>query len=160
MTVPVIYSACLCYPAVRFIFITRRSMTSIFINAPANLTVIGLDLTDDYNGVQGIWRLYRELKLKYAFDGFIDLHDVLRTKIFAAFCRLGHIPVSVINKGRKGKRALTAPGESAAAADFIAGTLPAGIPSHRPSCGEPLRRAVRRREICAHYVCADMPAPP
>ena len=107
MTVPVIYSACLCYPAVRFLFITRRSMTSIFINAPANLTVIGLDLTDDYNGVQGIWRLYRELKLKYAFDGFIDLHDVLRTKIFAAFCRLGHIPVSVINKGRKGKRALT-----------------------------------------------------
>ena len=110
MTVPVIYSACLCYPAVRFIFITRRSMTSIFINAPANLTVIGLDLTDDYNGVQGIWRLYRELKLKYAFDGFIDLHDVLRTKIFAAFCRLGHIPVSVINKGRKGKRALTGAG--------------------------------------------------
>lgn len=107
MTVPVIYSACQCYPSVNFIFITRRSMTSIFINAPANLTVIGLDLADNYNGVQGIWRLYRELRKRYNFDGFIDLHDVLRTKIFGAFCRIAAIPVSVINKGRKGKRALT-----------------------------------------------------
>ena len=107
MTVPVVYSACLCYPDINFTFFTRRSMTSIFINAPANLTVVGLDLNDSYNGIHGIRRLYKEARAKYHFDAFVDLHDVLRTKVFALFCRMGGIPVSVINKGRKGKRALT-----------------------------------------------------
>ncbi|MDE6526793.1 MAG: hypothetical protein K2L75_06010, partial [Muribaculaceae bacterium] len=38
MTVPVVYSACRCYPEVHFVLVTRPSMTSIFVNAPANLT--------------------------------------------------------------------------------------------------------------------------
>lgn len=109
MTVPVIYSACRCYPNIRFTFFTRKAMTSIFINAPENLKVVGLDLNDDYKGVQGIWRMFNEARKEYHFDAFIDLHDVLRTKIFGAFCRMYGIPVSVINKGRKGKRALTRP---------------------------------------------------
>ncbi|MDE5942158.1 MAG: glycosyltransferase family 9 protein [Muribaculaceae bacterium] len=108
MTVPVIYSACRCYPDIQFTFFTRKAMAAIFLNAPANLTVVGLDLSE-YTGVQGIWRLFREARRKYWFDAFIDLHDVLRTKIFRSFCHMARIPVSVINKGRKGKRALTRP---------------------------------------------------
>lgn len=107
MTVPVLYSACACYPDVHFTFITRKSMTSIFINPPSNLTVRGIDLEHGYKGVSGLWKLFRELRAEVGFDGFIDLHDVLRTKIFSVFCRLSGIPVSTINKGRRGKRALT-----------------------------------------------------
>ncbi len=106
MTVPVLYSACRCYPDVRFTFVTRKSMTSIFVNPPANLTVVGVNL-EDYAGLAGLRRLFGELRREYGFDAFIDLHDVLRTKILGLFCRLKGIPVAVINKGRKGKRALT-----------------------------------------------------
>jgi len=107
MTVPVIYSACRCYPEVRFTFMTRRSMTSIFLNPPSNLTVVGLDLDKEYRGVDGLWKLFREEHRKSGFDAVIDLHDVLRTKIFRLFCRVHRIPVSVVNKGRKGRHALT-----------------------------------------------------
>ena len=106
MTVPVLYSACACYPGVRFTMVTRKSMTSVFLNPPANLRVIGVNL-EDYKGPGGLRRLFARLREETDFDGFIDLHDVLRTKILTFFCRLKGIPVSVINKGRKGKRALT-----------------------------------------------------
>ncbi len=106
MTVPVLYSACLCYPNVQFTMVTRKSMTSVFLNPPANLTVMGVNL-EDYEGLSGLRRLYNQLRNEIGFDGFVDLHDVLRTKILSVFCRLSGIPVSVINKGRKGKRALT-----------------------------------------------------
>lgn len=107
MTVPEVYSACRCYPDVQFTFLTRRSMTSIFLNPPENLRVVGLNLEQDYHGAGGLWQLFAELREKFAFDGFIDLHDVLRTKLLGLFCRLHGIKVSVINKGRRGKRALT-----------------------------------------------------
>lgn len=106
MTVPVIYSACRCYPDVHFTFVTRKSMTSIFLDKPGNLTVRGVNL-EDYKGVGGLWKLFGELREAQQFDAMVDLHDVLRTKIFRMFCRLSGIPVSVLNKGRKGKRALT-----------------------------------------------------
>lgn len=106
MTVPVLYSACRCYPDVQFTMVTRRSMTSIFINPPENLTVIGADL-EKYSGPQGLYRLFRQLREQVHFDGFIDLHEVLRSKLIALYCRLHGIPVATINKGRKGKRALT-----------------------------------------------------
>lgn len=106
MTVPVIYSACRCYPDVHFTFVTRKSMTSIFLNEPENLTVIGVNL-EDYKGVAGLWKLFGELRASHSFDAMVDLHDVLRTKIFRLFCRVSGIPVSVLNKGRKGKKALT-----------------------------------------------------
>ena len=107
MTIPVIYSACICYPDVQFVFLTRKSMTSIFLNPPANLQLVGIDLAKDYQGVAGLRRLFGELHRQFKIDGFIDLHDVIRTKILSIFCRLKGIRVSTINKGRRGKRALT-----------------------------------------------------
>lgn len=106
MTVPVLYSAANCYPDVEFIFVTRASMASIFINAPSNLKVIGINL-DDYKGVSGLWRLFRHLRHQTRFDAMIDLHDVLRTRILRLFCHLNNIPAVSLNKGRKGKQALT-----------------------------------------------------
>lgn len=106
MTVPVLYSACACYPDVEFTMLTRKSMTSVFLNPPANLRVMGVNL-EDYEGLSGLRRLFKELRGEIRFDCFIDLHDVLRTKVIALFCHLSGIPVSVMNKGRKGKRALT-----------------------------------------------------
>lgn len=37
MTIPVVYSVCRSNPATRFIFLTKKSQASLFINPPANL---------------------------------------------------------------------------------------------------------------------------
>lgn len=107
MTVPVLYSACRCYPDVTFHLITRPTMTSIFVNPPANLNLIGIDVKKEYAGLKGMRRLFKELRRDYPIDGFIDLHAVLRTFALGALCTLHGIPVSRINKGRGNKRALT-----------------------------------------------------
>ena len=86
MTVPVIYSACRCYPDVRFVLVTRPSMTSIFVNAPDNLVLVGADVKAEYNGVAGLRRLASRLYADYRPDIFIDLHNVLRTKYWGRFC--------------------------------------------------------------------------
>lgn len=107
MTIPVVYSACRCYPDVHFVMVTRPAMTGMFVEAPDNLTVIGADIHDRYRGVRGISRLVQELCARWRFDAFIDLHDVLRTRLMGLLCRLRGIPVKRLNKGRARKRALT-----------------------------------------------------
>ena len=109
MTVPVVYSACRCYPDVRFVMVTRRSLVNIFVNAPENLTVEGVDLAD-YPGAAGMRRLVGELAGRYRPDVFVDLHDVLRTKLMRLWCALRGIRSVHINKGRADKRALTRAG--------------------------------------------------
>lgn len=107
MTVPVVYSACRCYPDVRFTLVTRPSMRAIFVDPPANLTVVGADLREDYRGVGGMRRLVGELLEEYRPDAFLDLHDVLRTRLMGFFFRLRRVPVFRINKARSSRRALT-----------------------------------------------------
>lgn len=107
MSIPVVYSVCRCNPDIRFIFITRPSMTGIMVNPPDNLVVKGVDVKGEYAGVKGLRRLFDRLRDDYDIDAFADLHDVLRTKFLALLCRLHGIPVKVINKGRAHKRALT-----------------------------------------------------
>lgn len=107
MTVPVLYSVCRCYPDVTFTLVTRPSMTAIFVNAPRNLDVRGVDLKDQYRGPAGMRRLVREIHRERPVDVFIDLHDVIRTRLMGLWCRLHGIPVARINKGRARRRALT-----------------------------------------------------
>lgn len=107
MTVPVVYSACRTYPDVRFIMVTRPSMTGIFINRPQNLHIVGADVKNDYTGIRGMRRLANELHKEYHIDAFVDLHDVLRTKLLRLNLRLKGVRVSRLNKGRGNKRALT-----------------------------------------------------
>ena len=107
MTVPVVYSVCEAHPRTHFIMLTQPVASSLFVNSPANLTVIGVDVKKKYRGMKGIYRLYRDMKEQYDIDVFIDLHDVLRTWILGMFCTFGGVPVKRIDKGRSGKRALT-----------------------------------------------------
>ena len=108
MTIPVLYSVALCNPATQFIFVTRSSMTGMFVNPPANVTVRGIDLNDPrYKGLTGVNRLYGDLRREYDFDAVADLHDVLRTHILDLRARLGGIRVARLTKGRSQKRSLT-----------------------------------------------------
>lgn len=107
MTIPVLYSACLCYPHTRFVMVTRKQMKGLFVNAPANLEVEAVDIKTDYTGLRGMHRLISELAAKYRPVALIDLHDVLRTQLMRLFSRLKGLKVATINKGRSHKRALT-----------------------------------------------------
>ncbi|MDE5662265.1 MAG: glycosyltransferase family 9 protein [Muribaculaceae bacterium] len=107
MTIPVVYSACRCHPTVRFVMVTRPAMTSMFVNPPENLIVVAADVKKDYDGVAGIRRLASELHDRYSPDILIDLHNVLRTKLLAAFLRLKGVPSVRIFKPRAKRRALT-----------------------------------------------------
>ncbi len=109
MTIPAVYSACRCYPDVDFVMVTRPPMTTMFVNPPANLTVEGVDLKCDYAGVAGVRRLCGYLREKYNPDIFVDLHNVLRTKLMALFLRWHGVPSARIYKPRAKRRALTRP---------------------------------------------------
>ncbi len=107
MTVPVVYSLCHTYPDITFVFVTRRTMAPIFVNPPANLKVVGIDLKTDYVGIAGMRRLAAELRTDYDIDFFIDLHDVLRTRMLRIFLRLKGIKSKILHKGKAHKHALT-----------------------------------------------------
>lgn len=108
MTIPAVYVACRQNPGIQFVMLTRRGLDAMFVNAPENLAVEAVDLKDGrYKGVMGMRRLAKEMKGKWHPDAFVDLHDVIRTRLLGLFFRLGGIPVSRINKGRAEKKALT-----------------------------------------------------
>ncbi|HAD96078.1 MAG TPA: glycosyl transferase [Cryomorphaceae bacterium] len=69
----------------------------------------GADVTKEYKGVPGLWRLYKELKKLYHPDVIIDLHYVLRSRVLSIFFKSNGTPVYHINKGREGKKALSRP---------------------------------------------------
>lgn len=106
MTIPVVYNACAANPDMNFYFLTRRHPASMFINPPANLTPVPID-TDDYKGIGGMFRLAGELRRRYHIDLFLDLHDMLRTRILGLALWLSGVKVRRIRKGRAEKRALT-----------------------------------------------------
>lgn len=109
LTIPALYEACRRNPDIHFVMLTRRHPASMFIGAPSNLTVEGVDL-DEWKGIGGMRRLTASLRRRYRPGVFIDLHDVLRTRLMRFFSRLHGMRVSVIDKGRREKRALTRPG--------------------------------------------------
>ena len=54
MTIPVVYSVCMANPDTEFMMLTQKVAASLFINAPKNLTVLGIK-TSDYKGPQGLY---------------------------------------------------------------------------------------------------------
>ena len=106
MTIPVVYCVCRTNPHIRFFFLTRKLPAQLFVNAPANLTVLPFE-PKEYDGVAGLKRLAGELKRKYEIDGYADLHDVLRTKILRLFMRLRGVKVAKIHKQRSAAKRLT-----------------------------------------------------
>ena len=105
ISLPTLYAVCRTFGDTRFIFLTKPRMEGLFVNAPSNLTVLTADFAE-YHGVAGLWRLASQLRRDYRVDLFVDLHDVLRTKLLRVFLRLRGVPCAHIDKGRAEKRAL------------------------------------------------------
>lgn len=105
MTLPPLYDACRANPGVRFVFVTRPRFTSLFVNPPANLTVVGID-PKQWPGPKGMWSLTHRLASRYGADTYVDLHDVLRTRLMRIAARLLRLRVAKLDKQRGRRRAL------------------------------------------------------
>mgnify|MGYP002628994245 FL=1 len=82
--------------------LTRPQFAPIFSSIP-RLKVQAVDLKNNYKGPLGLWRLAREIKALNP-DCFLDLHDVLRTKILRRYLRFLGVSSSTFDKGRAEKK--------------------------------------------------------
>jgi ADP-heptose:LPS heptosyltransferase len=106
MCVPIIRRVLEAYPDLRFTFVSQKAFAPLFQGID-RLRFFPADLKGDHRGFSGIWKLFKQLQFAGPFDGVADLHQVLRTGMLDTLFRLKGIPVSVIDKGRREKQAMT-----------------------------------------------------
>ena len=106
MTVPVVHDLAEQYPDLDITMLSREMARPLFERMPDNVHFIAADLKGRHKGLLGLCRLWRDAHLN-DFDYIADFHDVLRTHWLRAEGCLRRKKFAKINKGRKGKKALT-----------------------------------------------------
>lgn len=106
MTVPVVYDLATQYPDLEITILSREMAKPLFERLPKNVRFLAADLKGQHKGFFGLNRLKRDVHYE-DFDCVADFHDVLRSQFLRLNCRLSGQKVAKIDKGRKGKRALT-----------------------------------------------------
>jgi len=107
MTVPVIYSAAKANPDDTFTVLTQTFLIPVFINRPANISIIGINTKGSEKTLSGLLKFTSAL-VKYHFDIVLDLHNVLRTMMISWMFRLHGKRVFVIDKAQRERKKLTA----------------------------------------------------
>ena len=105
MTIPVIHSLATQYPMHEITVLSTSSLKSLFTHLPKNVRFIGADLKGIHKGINGLLRLYNELK-KYQFDFVADFHNVLRSNFLRFLFKLNGVKTAKIDKGRDEKKKL------------------------------------------------------
>jgi len=106
MCVPVIRRLLEAHPELRLTFVSQAAFAPLF-DGIDRLRFFPADLKGGHRGFTGIWKLFKELQHVGPVDGVADLHQVLRSGMLDSLFRLKGIPVSVIDKGRREKQAIT-----------------------------------------------------
>ena len=106
MTVPVVHDLAVQYPDLDITMLSREMARPLFELLPNNVHFFAADLKGRHKGFWGLNCLIREV-LYEDFDRVADFHNVLRSMLLRLNCRMLGWQVAVIDKGRKGKRALT-----------------------------------------------------
>lgn len=106
MSVPVVHDLAVQYPDLNITMLSREMARPLFEQMPENVHFIAADLKGRHKGLLGLCRLWRDAHLS-DFDYIADFHDVLRTWWLRAEGCLRRKKVAKIDKGRKGKKALT-----------------------------------------------------
>lgn len=105
MTVPVIRAFVQQNPNVKVTVISTFFFKPFF-DGIKNLSFYPFDDKNRHNGVIGLMRLFQDLEV-LEIDAFVDLHNVLRSKMLRALFRINGKKTAHVNKGRKEKAALT-----------------------------------------------------
>jgi ADP-heptose:LPS heptosyltransferase len=106
MTVPIIHDLAVQYPDLDITMLSRPMATPLFERLPKNVHFLAADLNGRHKGLFGLCRLWRDAHLN-DFNYIADFHGVLRTWWLRTEGSLHRQKVAKIDKGRKGKRALT-----------------------------------------------------
>jgi len=106
MTVPVVHDLAVQYPDLEITMLSREMARPLFERMPNNVHFIAADLNGRHKGLFGLCRLWRDAHLN-SFDYIADFHDVLRTWWLRVEGCLHCKKTAKIDKGRKGKKALT-----------------------------------------------------
>jgi ADP-heptose:LPS heptosyltransferase len=106
MTVPVVHDLAVQYPDLEIAMLSRELARPLFEQLPSNVHFIAADLNGRHKGLFGLCRLWRDAHLS-DFDYIADFHNVLRTWWLRSEGCLRRKKVAKIDKGRKGKKALT-----------------------------------------------------
>jgi ADP-heptose:LPS heptosyltransferase len=106
MSVPVVHDLALQYPDLDITMLSREMARPLFECMPSNVHFFAADLNGRHKGMVGLCRLWRDAHLS-DFDYIADFHNVLRTWWLRAEGCLRRKKIAKIDKGRKGKRALT-----------------------------------------------------
>lgn len=106
MTVPVVESLRRAHPEVEVTVLTSGAGAAVY-GAVSDVRVRAVHFRQDaYRGVEGLQRLYRELRDE-GYDAVADLHNVLRTRFLRMRFHLSGTRVEKVRKGRAEKYALT-----------------------------------------------------
>ena len=105
-TVPVVHDLAVQYPELDITMLSREMARPLFEQLPKNVHFIAADLNGRHKGLLGLCRLWRDAHLS-DFDYIADFHDVLRTWWLRTEGCLRRKKIAKIDKGRKGKKALT-----------------------------------------------------
>lgn len=106
MTVPVVHDLALQYPDLDITMLSQPMCAPLFALLPKNVHFIAADLKGRHHGVNGLNRLLRDIAF-CDFDYVADFHDVLRSQWLRFRFSMAGKRVAHIDKGRKGKQALT-----------------------------------------------------
>ena len=106
MTVPVVHDLATQFPDLDITMLSRPMAEPLFEKLPNNVHFLAADLNGRHRGMLGLERLQREFHLE-DFDYVADFHNVLRSLYLRIDCQMRGQKVAKIDKGRKGKKALT-----------------------------------------------------
>ena len=107
MTVPVLRAFVNQYPEVKISLVSRPFFKPFFEGIP-NLSFFAFDEKERHKGFLGLCRLYQDLAA-LDIDAFVDLHNVLRSKVVRTLFAMSGKKTASVDKGREEKKALTRP---------------------------------------------------
>lgn len=104
LLVPVVQALQQAHPQLSITVVSRPFAAALFSPLAVHFYPVQLQ---NYSGLQGLWRLSKELKYNIDPDVILDMHNVLRTKVIRQYFSLKGRRVAVIDKGRAEKKQLT-----------------------------------------------------
>lgn len=107
MTVPVLRAFANQYPEVKITVVSRPFFKPFFEGIP-NLSFFAFDEKEKHKGFMGLYRLFQDLRV-LNIDAFVDLHNVLRSKVVRKLFAISGKKTASVDKGREGRKSLTRP---------------------------------------------------
>lgn len=107
MTIPVIYAAAEAHPEDSFTVLTQTFLMPLFLNRPANVSIMGVNTKTTEKSFPGFLR-YVFILRKYKFDIVLDLHSVIRSWAIDLLSLISGKKAYRLDKGRKNRKKITA----------------------------------------------------